>query len=324
MTEYFEVLDRDGAARRGELRLDSPRPTPALVDDVLEDAGSLWVNDRAVPEGDESVLTVLPHRAFPSGTPESIQEAFDVSVPDLDAPSAAVVTPNTAVDRGTDAYVLSGSQGSVGHGRAFVDAIVETRSAIPDDAALYLPGVATPANAALLAYAGIDLVDADRAVIAGRQGRYLLTDGAFDLEDLDELPCPCPACETPLEDFDREACVEHNTTVLESELSRVRQRIRNGRLREYLEGQARQTAWVTAALRLLDRTDGYLAERTPIYRDQTMLASTEDALHRPEIRRFADRVTHRYERRIEDVPLLLLPCSAKKPYSESQSHRQFQ
>jgi archaeosine synthase len=53
-----------------------------------------------------------------------------------------------------------------------------------------------------------------------------------------------------------------------------------------------------------------------------MLATTEDALRRPEIQRFADRVTSRYRSRF-DAPLVLVPCSARKPYSDSQSHEQF-
>ena len=34
---------------------------------------------------------------------------------------------------------------------------------------------------------------------------------------------------------------------------RVRQRIREGRLRDYLEGQARHEQWVTATMRELDQ-----------------------------------------------------------------------
>ncbi|MFB6153865.1 MAG: tRNA-ribosyltransferase, partial [Halodesulfurarchaeum sp.] len=154
MTEYFEVLERDGAARLGEVRLSDPVQTPALVDDVLEDAGSAWVAERDVPEGDESVLTVLPHRGFPSGTPEQVQEAFAQPVEPPDNPSAAVISAHTAADLGTDAYLLSGGPGIVGHASAFVDTVIRTRGAIPDDTALGLSGVATPRNAALLAYAG--------------------------------------------------------------------------------------------------------------------------------------------------------------------------
>ena len=324
MTEYFEVHARDAAARVGELRLAESVTTPTLVDDVVEDAGSEWVQRQDMPEGDESVLTVLPYRGFPSGTAEEVQESFAPDYPDVEFPSAAVVSPQTADDYGADAYVLSGAPGTVGHGAAFREAVVDTREAIPDDTALYLSGVATPRNVAVLVYAGVDLVDADRAVIRGTQGRYLTTEGAYDLEDLDELPCSCPACQQPVSAFDREDCVDHNVNALKAELGRVRRRIRDGRLRDYVEGQARHEAWVTAAFREFDQQYGYVEERTPVMRDSLLLSATEDALRRVEIQRFAERVTMRYQKRLDGHPLLLVPCSAKKPYSESQSHRQFQ
>jgi archaeosine synthase len=319
------VHERDGAARLGEVRLSDPVTTPALAGDLpLADAGSLWTADRAVPEGDESALTVLPHRGFPSGTGPEVQDAFAVEYPDVDYPSAAVVSPRTAGDYGADAYVLSGAQGMVGHASAFREAIVETRESIPADTALYLPGVATPANVAFLAYAGVDLVDADAAVVKGTRGRYLTTDGDRELADLAELPCVCPACRKGIGAFDREACAAHNESALRAELARVRRRIREGALRDYLEAQARTEPWLTAALREFDQQWGYLETRAPIQRGATMPATTEDALQRPEIQRFADRVCTRYRNRFEDVPLLLVPCSAYKPYSDSQSHGQFQ
>ncbi|MFB6146274.1 MAG: archaeosine synthase subunit alpha [Halobacteriaceae archaeon] len=325
MTDYFEVLARDGAARAGELRLEDPVATPAVVgDDLLADAGSLWTDERAVPEGDESALTVLPHRGFPRGTASEVEEAFAVDYPDVDYPSAAVVSPDTAADHGADAYVLSGAPGLVGHASAFVEAVVETRRSIPDDTALVLSGVATPENLPLLAYAGVDLVDEARAVVRGTQGRYLTSDGETRLDDLDALPCPCPACAGGVAAFDREDCVEHNVAALRAEARRVRQRIREGRLRDYLEGQARFQPWLTAAFRRFDQEWGYLEERTPVVRSATMAATTSDAIRRVEVRRFADRVTARYDSAFDDAPLLLVPCSAAKPYGESRSHSRFQ
>jgi archaeosine synthase len=322
MTDYFEVHDRDGAARLGELRLADPVTTPGLVDDVLADAGSEWTADRQIPEGDEASLTVLPHRALPGGTPEEVQAAFASDYPDVDYPSAAVVSPDTAADDGADAYVLSTAQSVAGHAEAFVDAIVRTRDAIPADSALYLPGVATPGNVATLAYAGVDLVDTDRAVVKGTRGKYLTADGEHFLEDLTELPCACPACQGPRADFDREDCVAHNEYTLRAALATVRERIRQGRLRDYLEGQARHEQWHTAVFRRLDRQYGYLEERTPVIRRAEITATSDDTLRRVEIQRFAQRVTDRYRCRF-DNPLVLVPCSARKPYSESQSHGQF-
>ena len=331
MTDYFEVLARDGPARLGELRLEAPIATPALAGDSLVDAGSAWPTDRDVPEGDASTLTVLPHRVGPPGTPEGVGAAFALEVPAVEFPNAAVVSADAVADvvagvpsPGPDAYVLAGGPSYVGHAASFVEAVVAVREAIPDDTALVLSGAATPANVAALAWAGVDLVDDLRATVRGTEGRYLTNHGEYRLDELDELPCPCPACvETgSADEFDREACVEHNRNALAAELRTVRERIRKGRLRDYLEGQARHEAWSTGVLRRLDDQWSYVEERTPLYRRAELTAATEDSLHRAEIRRFAERVTGRYRNRFSG-PLVLVPCSARKPYSDSQSHEQF-
>ena len=334
MTDYFEVHERDGAARIGELRLADSVPTPALVDDVdadtagavhtiLDDAGGRWPAEPDTPEGDEAAVTILPHRGLPAGTPDEVAEAFADDYPDVDFPSGAVVSPDTAGDHAADVTVLSGAPGYVGHGSAFVDALTTVKDAVPADTALYLPGVATPRNVATLMYAGVDLVDPHRAVIRGTEGRYLTTDEAYFLEDLDELPCACPACQQPREEFDRTDCVAHNVHALAAELARVRRRIRDGRLRDYIEGQARQDNWLTATVRILDQRYGYVEQRAPLIRRAELAATTEDAIRRVEIQRFAQRVTERYTPRFDDRPLVLVPCSARKPYSDSQSHKQY-
>jgi len=322
MTEYFEVHERDSAARIGELRLETPRYTPALVDDVLVDAGSEWTADREMPDGADDTLTVLPHRATPGGTPAEVEEAFAPEYPVVEFPSAAVVSPEIAANHGTDAYVLSNAQEVAGHAAALVSAVIETRESIPGDTALYLPGIATPANVATLAYAGVDLFDTDRAALKATQGKYLTTDGERFLEDLSELPCACPACRRPVEEFDREDCIEHNENALRVALSVVRERIREGRLRDYIEGQARHEGWLTATFRGLDQQYQYLERRTPLVCQSEMTAATDDTIRRVEIQRYAERVTNRYRNRF-DNPLVLVPCSARKPYSDSQSHSQF-
>ena len=343
MTDYFEVHERDGAARIGELRLTESLTTPALADDVVTDAGSLWPEDREVPDGDESTLTVLSHRGLPAGTPEEVEDAFAVDYPDVDSPSAAVVSPATAADHGTDAYVLANATGYAGHAAAFVDALMSVQDATPADTALYFPGVATPANVATLVYAGVDLLDAKRARVRGLDGFYLTREDEQFLADLTELPCSCPACRgkrtvadvDPDADasaaaaaradpavFDREDCADHNEYALEAELATIRRRIRDGRLRDYVEGQARHDQWLTAAFREFDDEYGYVEERTPVIRDAELAAASEDSLRRVEIQRFADRVTARYRNRFSN-PLVLVPCSATKPYSDSQSHEQF-
>jgi archaeosine synthase len=54
-----------------------------------------------------------------------------------------------------------------------------------------------------------------------------------------------------------------------------------------------------------------------------MRANSGESMQRAEVRRFAERVIERYVPPKTDVAVLL-PCSARKPYSLSQSHRKFQ
>src|SRR6267143_2015951 len=52
-------------------------------------------------------------------------------------------------------------------------------------------------------------------------------------------------------------------------------------------------------------------------------AHNDHALYRPEIVRFRRRIRERYRKPPSARILLLLPCSARKPYSASRSHRRF-
>lgn len=322
MTDHFEVIHRDGTARVGRLRLSDPVTTPAIADDIVIDAGSRWAGDPPGPAPRADAVTILPHRGMPPGTPDQVLDAFAIAPANFEGPSGAVVTTRDATDHGTDLYALSTVQGLVGHARAFRDAIVTVRRAIPDDSALYCSGIATPANVGLLAYAGVDLVDTDRMHIAATQRRYHTTAGARRLDDLEELPCPCPACEEGVDGLDPDRLQDHNVRLLHSRLASVRERIRAGRLRGQVSATVRHTPWLTAAFRGFDDEAEYAARHAPMFRRARIEATTDDDIRRPEVARFMRRVRERYVARF-DVPLVLLPCSATKPYSESQSHRQF-
>jgi len=72
----------------------------------------------------------------------------------------------------------------------------------------------------------------------------------------------------------------------------------------------------------LDQEHSYLERRAPVARRSKFYANCSESLARVEVSRFAERILSRYTAPKSDV-LLLLPCSAKKPYSLSRSHRLF-
>lgn len=327
MTRRFEVTNRDGPARAGRLRIDGTVETPAVISgDQIRSAGPIWnfpTIEEALEEGFElsketGKIFIGPHVAVPLHT----DPPFAIPSIPTDGPSGAIVHP---LDRDrpptSDVYVI-GAAGSLRNPRELLAAIIKIRDETPPDSALYAPALATPANLALLIYLGVDLVDGTRVVVDGLLGRYHLRDGAWPLEELKEIPCRCSFCRALEEGPDPKLVARHNLLQLEEELLLLREMIRKGTVREYLERQVRVAPEMTAALRLLDQEHRYLERRTPVARKSVIYANTSESLHRVEVTRFAERVLERYTAPDGDV-LLLLPCSARKPYSTSRSHRLF-
>ncbi len=327
MTKYFEVVRRDGPARMGKLLTEPQISTPALITkDDYGSAGSVYsyasLQD-AINAGE--ALREQKKLAIQPFVPAALRSEPALELPPLDltGPKGVMVHPFSSNEpEKADVYVL-GSSGALKNPRDLVAAIVSVREKIAPDTALYAPAIATPANLALLVYLGIDLLDSTRVVADGLLGRYHTRDGIWKASELVELPCRCENCrEMATNGRNAKLLIAHNLQKLEEELLAVREAIRSETIREYIERQVRVSPEQTTALRLLDQEHQYLEKRTPQSRRSTFYANSAESLQRVEVTRFAERVIERYKAPESDV-LLLLPCSAKKPYSLSRSHRLF-
>ncbi len=326
MTRFFEVTARDGAARIGRLLVRGGLQTPYLFcpekgDDLIINGGSAWINDSL--EGKQDSFTVQPYVGLPWRVPQEIVDLYPPAAPKGDAPTGVVVHPGNVVG-GADVYILAGARSLDGDPRALLESIVRIRESTKPDTALYLPALATPENVSLLVWLGVDIVDDVLAVTKAYQGLYLTEDGEYPAKELDELPCTCAVCAAHGDALkagpERYALIaEHNRIRLDLELRKVRQRIRAGTLREYVEKQCRSRPWLTALMRLADARYDYLERRTTTYRSAELLACSAESQNRVEVRRFADRVRSRF--RSDGQILLIIPCSARKPYSTSKSHQ---
>lgn len=327
MTKYFEVLRRDGPARMGKLLLERQISTPALITkDDLVSAGSIF-RYASVEDAMQSAEALIGQKrlAIMPYAPAVLGFAPAIKLPSMqiDGPKGVVVWPfATQTPEAADVYVLA-SAGCLKNPRDLVSAVVGVRDLTPPDTALYAPALATPANLAFLVYLGVDLLDSTRVVADGLLGRYHTRDGVWNIGELNELPCCCEHCRILSQRRDDHLqLVAHNIMKLEEELLAVRVAIRSEVVREYVERQVRVAPNLTACLRVLDHEHLYIERRTPQHRHSILYANTAESLRRSEVTRFAERVIVRYKAPQSDV-LLLLPCSAKKPYSTSRSHRLF-
>jgi archaeosine synthase len=99
--------------------------------------------------------------------------------------------------------------------------------------------------------------------------------------------------------------------------------IEAGRLRELVESRSTIAPWGVAALRVLDRERYAHQERGAAVVGPRFYANSAQSLTRPEIVRWRDRVMKRWLPAPHKKVLLLIPCSARKPYFLSKSHQLF-
>jgi len=321
MSKFYEVRRRDGAARIGILSLPGgKKQTPLLLRIDSLNAG-------------EEIINVI-HAEDPLFKELFKEDRWDVS-------RGAVLLPEvhplfTKMKEAipslfVDFFVLSFASNLLNSPRDFVRRIIDARTTIPPDVALWVPAIATAENAALLFYIGADIIDDTNAVIKGYQGIYLMEEEGVRLSELDDLPCNCSICSSLSIDELRHKnnkeraslIAKHNTLLLDKEVKKIKECIRAGNLREYVEMKVRASTFSTAVLRILDmEEEEYFELRIPVARDQGIKANTMESLKRIEVKRFAKRVLERYEPPERKI-LLILPCSAKKPYSTSPSHAKF-
>ncbi len=293
----FEVKRRDGLARISVLTTsDGPILLPAAADTLRLFPDLACREFSNVPlAAPEDFARTYHHRG--SGQPVAIHPAV---VPDADS---------------GDCVLVSGWHTALANPRDYVDWLVQLKEAVPPDTAWYAPGAALPSNAHILCISGFDLFDYAAVDLKTAQGLFCLPEGEFHREEIDEGLCSCPGC--------RASDLRlHNRLALEQELALVRQFIGMQQIREFVDGRSRMAATHVAILRHLDSRVRFMEVRTAVARSVRLGAMTGDALSRPEVRRFAERVIERYIPPSGDVAVLL-PCSARKPYSLSQSHRRF-
>ncbi|MCW3128758.1 MAG: archaeosine synthase subunit alpha [Methanophagales archaeon] len=323
MSKFYEVRRRDGAARIGKLLLTGRNRVQTVQTPLMLQVESLREKIEVINAEDSNFDEVL------SSEETWITSRGTVLLPEVHPLFTKVkeAIPSLFVDF----FVLSFASSLLNSPRDFVRRIVDARNAIPPDVALWVPAIASAENAALLFFMGADIIDDTNAVIKGHQGIYLLEEGNVRLSELADLPCNCSICSSlSIEELrgkdakERASLIaKHNTLVLDKEVKKVKERIIAGNLREYVELKVRASTFSTAVLRILDtEEEEYFERRTPVARNQRMEANTMESLKRVEVKRFAHRVLERYEPPKRKI-LLILPCSAKKPYSKSPSHAKF-
>ncbi len=330
----FEILERGGLGRTGQWTFqgrDVRTPTVLFVHRAAAHAPSFAEGLLVTERTEDSRLQIRVSGSY--FAPRSPETAGDLppgkglprSIGDLEIPQTAVSGPlalltsdaDTQDAAGSEAVFLANGPEFVRDPRDFVASLARVRETLGPSKPVGLTGLATPANLAVLVYVGVDLADSSRMLLDSARGIFHTADGSVPVDQADREACGCAACAAGQD------LRAHNELALHRELLLVRNHLLHGRLRELVERRLANDPWNTSVLRHLDlRQTGLLESYTPVAGGE-ILAYSHESLTRPEVVRFRRRVRQRYTKPPSAKVLLLLPCSARKPYSSSRSHRRF-
>jgi archaeosine synthase alpha-subunit len=219
--------------------------------------------------------------------------------------------------KSSDCVMVSGWHTAFANPRNYVEWLVRLKEKTPVDTAWYAPAAALPLTIATLCYSGFDLFDYKAVDLKSAQGLFCTPEGEFPADATTSGICSCPGC------FAKDL-KEHNRNALRQEIALVTRYIEQGQLRELVESRCRMDANQVAIMRHLDRNYLFSERVQPIGRAGVMRANSAESQNRAEVRRFAERLISNYLPPKNAEVAVLLPCSARKPYSLSQSHRRFQ
>ncbi|MEM0096052.1 MAG: tRNA guanosine(15) transglycosylase TgtA [Candidatus Bathyarchaeia archaeon] len=206
-----------------------------------------------------------------------------------------------------------------------VDMILTAKMNLPIERPLHLFGAGHPFMFVLAVALGCDMFDSAAYAIYAKEGRYMTETGTARLEELEYFPCSCPKCsgKTPkdvaeMPPSERHVFLaEHNLYACLSEIRRIKQAIREGRLWEHLELRAHGHPALLQALKKLKKYEDFIEKHSPASKPSGVFFFSQVGLSRPEVVRHRLRLSERFTPPLEAEILILAPQTKTKPYHRS-------
>lgn len=220
------------------------------------------------------------------------------------------------------AFMFDGYLGSTD-----LDTII-LRSNLPASWLALAMGKIAPSTVPLLYYTGFDVIDTGYAYEAAATGVRLWRNDSEHIETRKQQRfCSCMHCESIAEAKHSdliEILQNHNLDVYVSILSESIHAMKSGRLRWLVESMTHVSPNHASIQRQVDnQIYCFIEEFTPTTGADIVPLIGPESYNSPAVKRYRDFLASRYAPPKGKQIVLLLPCSAKKPYSDSKSHRRF-
>ena len=175
---------------------------------------------------------------------------------------------------------------------------------------LWTPGIGGPDNAAVLCWFGVDIFDLSRSRMCNSAGVILSTTGP----------------RMPVESMGETSTMDIQIEQWKQSLASIKSHLSSGNLRSLVDKQSLNSPKLVEHLRVHDKIctgqKGILSSH--VNKEKQLDCSSNSSLSDPIIGEWCEFISNTYRApQGLDKVLILLPCSARKPYRFSKSHGRF-
>jgi len=217
--------------------------------------------------------------------------------------------------------------------RNILKVIFKIKQELDNNLVLMVSGRIIPKFYPILVYLGVDLIDGSYLLYLSAENFYDTIEYLLPIYKIKYFPCPCTICKRNLKHSltdkysseKTEQLTLHNIISAYTYMNKIKLYMRMEDFRGFIEKSSYDDMNIISTLKVLDNQYfNILKYETPLTQINNVV-NCHSALsyNRPDFQEFRERLIKRFVPESWTKLIIILPCSAKKPYSESRSHQKF-
>ncbi|MBN1214076.1 MAG: DUF5591 domain-containing protein [Candidatus Lokiarchaeota archaeon] len=217
--------------------------------------------------------------------------------------------------------------------RRIIDVIKNLRENLDSNLVFMISGTIISYYLPILIYFGFDLIDSSYSLVISSHNLYDSIETLLPLTKIKNLPCSCLACKGKLVELIGDTkspekidlLCYHNLSTIKNYMNKTIQFLHTEDFRNFVEKSSMNNPNFISLLRIYDKDYYNFAENFSqiIQKNKIVNCLGPSSYYRPDFNYFRNNIIQNFTPEPSTRLIILFPCSAKKPYSESKSHQKF-
>jgi archaeosine synthase len=217
--------------------------------------------------------------------------------------------------------------------RHIIKCIVKIKTELDNNLIVMASGRIIPKIYPILVYLGVDIIDCSYSLFISAENFYDTIEYLLPIYKLKYFPCSCVACKSNLKKvLNRKYSAEklellslHNLITAYNYMKKIKQYLDYEDFRSFIEKTSFDDTNLISILKILDKEyfDIIKYNSPMVQKSKNLRCLGPSSYNRPDFQHFRERLINNFEPEPWTKLIILIPCSARKPYSESISHRKY-